>query len=122
MEQSMKRMSKILGELVRFFFYIGSSGIHMDLKRLDDGYVLVLKSDFLPEKRSEVEEMKQIFETTEKNVGIEEIYWELAGEDYGGDDSELQLIAQMVDLLEMEISDSTVEMVLCRAKKQGRRS
>ena len=121
MEQSMKRMSKIIGELVRFFFHIGSSGIHMDLRKMGDGYVLVLKSDFLPEKRSEVEELKQIFETAEKNVGIEEIYWELAGEDYGGNDSELQLIAQMVDLIEMVISDNTVEMAVCRAKQLGKR-
>ena len=117
MDRTTKRMSKIMDELIRFFFQIGSSGIHMDLHRMGDGYALALKSDFTPENRPKVEEMKEIFETAEKNVGIEEIYWGLAGEDYGGEDSELQLVAQMADLLRLEIVGNQVEMVVCRKKR-----
>lgn len=116
MDQSMKRMSKIIDELVRFFFHIGSTGIHMDLRRMEDGYALALRSDFFPENLSKVEEMQHIFETAEKDVGIEEIYWGLAGEDYGGNDSELALIAQMADLLEIKVEGNTVEMLVCRRK------
>ena len=112
MIQTLKKMSKIVDELVCFFFSAGSHDVKMDLKRVEDGFELTLRSDFDPAEKKRIDDLDRFLNVTEKNEGLEEFFWQLAGVNAGGDDSEIHLVGQMVDCRKLEIRDSEVEMVL----------
>ena len=119
MELTARKMTKIIDELVVFFFRVGSTGINMNLKRMEDGYVLTLKTDYDPAQRKQVEDLKKFFTAIEKNEGLEEFFWQLAGVSATGNDSEIHLIGQMVEVMKLEVTDDTVEMALYKKKKSA---
>ena len=116
MHTVVRKMTKVIDELVAFFMGIGSTGIRMDLKKMDDGYVLTLRSDFDPVHQDRVEELKRAFLEADRSEGIEEVYWELAGVNAMGEDSEIYLIGQMVKVLSVEIMENQVELAVYKKK------
>lgn len=112
MNSTARKMSKIIDELVCFFFSIGSADVKMDLKRGETGYRLFLESGYDPANRKQVNDLDRFLNVTEKNEGLEEFFWQLAGVSGLGQDSELHLIGQMVDEVKLEISDDYVRLEL----------
>lgn len=107
-----RKMSKIIDELVCFFFSIGSDDVKMNLKKENGGYTLFLESNYSPDHRKEVGDLDKFLNVTEKNEGLEEFFWQLAGVSGLGNDSELHLIGQMIDGAKLEIAESYVKLEL----------
>ena len=59
------------------------------------------------------------FLNKEKNDGLEDIYWELAGSGDPGETSQLLLIGMMIDKAEIKITDTRVELKLYKKFKEG---
>lgn len=72
-------MTKVIDELIVFFFSVGSDGVQMDLRKLEDGYELSLKSRYDPAESKKVNDLDRFLNQAEKNEGLEEFFWQLAG-------------------------------------------
>ena len=112
MNTSAKKMSKIIDELVCFFFSIGSDGIKMDLEKQSDGYKLYLKSNYSPDAKKQVHDLYRFLNMTERDEGMEEFFWQLAGASSLGQDSELALLGHMIDHADIQTQGNTVELTI----------
>lgn len=106
------KISKIADELFTFFFSAGSQSVDISIQKCPDGYELRLFSGYSPEHRKKIQDLNRFLNVQEKNVGLEETYWELAGMSTLGQDSELHLIGQMIDRAEVTITETDVRLVL----------
>ena len=116
-EATARKMTKVIDELIVFFFSVGSDGVRMDLRKLEDGYELSLKSRYDPAESKKVNDLDRFLNQAEKNEGLEEFFWQLAGVSGLGQDSELHLIGQMVDCRRLEIGADTVELTLFKRRE-----
>lgn len=118
MNRTAKKMSKIIDELMMLFISAGSDGIHMDIQKQENGYELTLKSGYDPAERKKIDDLERFFSEPRRNDGLEEFFWQLAGVTGSDSDSELHLIAQMVELKKLEITDDAVEIVVYKGKNE----
>lgn len=91
-----KKLAKIVEELTIFFFGIGGNEISSSIKYQGDKAVILFKSNYDDEYSYKLEFMESYL-NGQKNEGIEDIYWELAGSGDPGETSELLLIGMMVE-------------------------
>ncbi len=91
-----KKIAKIVEELTIFFFGIGGNNMSSTIKRIDDEAVIIFKSNYDKSYDYKIEAMENLLKE-QKNEGIEDIYWELAGSGDPGETSQLLLIGMMVD-------------------------
>ena len=115
MKQTKKKLCSIIGELTTFFFSIGADEFTNHTARLEDGYQVEASSRYDPAFRHQVERMEQLLHA-ERNEGIEEVYWELAGVSDLGADTEMTLLGQMVDRAEMVVEEGHLSVVLFKKK------
>lgn len=113
-----KKVAKIIEELTMFFFTVGADEIETRIKRDDHSDFIWMSANYDPEYRDELDYLNE-FLNEEKNAGLEDIYWELAGSGDPGEASQLLLIGMMIDKAEIEISDSKVEVKLYKQFKDG---
>ena len=78
-----------------------------------DGSVanISFESDFDPEHKNKVKELEKYLNEP-KNVGMEDIYWELAGTSDPGEPGELLLLGMMIDCAEVSIGETFAELKL----------
>lgn len=114
MENTARKMTRIVEEMVLFFFSIGSEKINMDIQKREGGYTLYMASKYDPEHRCKLEKLEKIFRRAQRNEGMEETYWQLAGASMAGEDTEFALIGSIVDSAKVEISDDMVEVVMVK--------
>lgn len=110
MNTTRQKITKIVDELITFFFNVGSDEVKIDIKKCSGGYELSLQSGYLPSERKTLEDLNRFLKTEEKNQGLEEFFWELAGASSLGQSSELHLVGQMIDSAEVLIDESIVRL------------
>lgn len=115
MELTRRKMNKIAGELFSFLATVGADNIKLQLKREVDHYELAIHSNFDPALRAKIERLETLMHPSNRYEGLEDFYWELAGDGNEWQDSELQLVAQMVDSAQFVIHDSDVFIQLQKA-------
>lgn len=91
-----KKIAKIVEELTIFFFGIGGEDMSSNIKRIGDEAVILFKSNYDKRYDYKIKAMENLLKE-QKNEGIEDIYWELAGSGDPGETSQLLLIGMMVD-------------------------
>lgn len=106
-----KKVGKIIEELTMFFFAIGADRIQTGIEKSDKQVVIEFKANFNPEYADRVERLNQ-FLNEEKNEGMEDIYWELAGSGDPGETSQLLLIGMMIDKADICVRETEVELRL----------
>ena len=106
-----KKVGKIIEELTMFFFTIGADKIQTGIEKSDKQVVIEFKANFNPEYTDRVERLNQ-FLNEEKNEGMEDIYWELAGSGDPGETSQLLLVGMMVDKADVCVRETEVELRL----------
>lgn len=106
-----KKVGKIIEELTMFFFAIGADKIQTGIEKSDKQVVIEFKSNFNPEYADRVERLNQ-FLNEEKNEGMEDIYWELAGSGDPGETSQLLLVGMMIDKADVCVRETEVELRL----------
>ena len=93
-----RKTAKIVAELTMFFLSAGADDITSSIKK--DG----------KQEADKLKELKALEE--QRNNGIEDIYWELAGSGNFGETSQLHLVGMMVDKAEISIEGGFVDLKL----------
>lgn len=102
-----KKVAKIIEELTMFFFAIGAKKIESGIEKQDKKVIITFYSDYDPEYEYKLNRMDEYL-NQQKNDGVEDIYWELAGSGDPGETSQLLLIGMMIDEAQIETKDNTV--------------
>lgn len=112
-QHEVKKISKIIDELITFFFLKKTNKMNIEIEDLKDHYEITIVNDccdFTPEK---IEIMKSLF-NVQRQREVEEYYWRLAGEtDY---ESELSLVGIMIDDAKIEFNGDKMIVKLIRYK------
>lgn len=113
MQHNKKRISKIVDELVAYFFTMGATDININLQEKKDYYKIVLSSNYIVKDQEKIEKMIRCLKC-DKQEEMEEYFWELAGD--CDIDTELTLVGMMTDEAKIDISEDTIKLVLYRYK------
>ncbi len=113
MRHEIKRIGKIVDELVTFFLSRGSNSINMAVINYEDKTEMIFDVDTLDEKDPIVNILQELINLP-KEEDFDEIYWCLAGE--SDHDTELSLIGYMCDDVTFCHADDTFKIKLTRYK------
>jgi len=113
MKHTKKRISKIVDELVTYFYSMGATDISINLNEKKDYFKISLKSNYTTKDKNKIEKLIKYLKC-DKQEEMEEYYWELTGE--SDVDNELMLVGMMTDEAEINIDEDTIEVVLYRYK------
>jgi len=108
-----KRISKIVEELVNYFFKIGSSNINIDILEESNNFKITFKVGLNHIDEKDIELLVKCLDCG-KLEEMEEYYWELTGE--SDIDTELSIVGMMIDQFEVNIIEDHVELVIYRNK------
>ncbi len=110
MLEEQRKLVRIIAELTMFFLGIGAEHISSSIERAGTKGKIVFHADYRPGCEEKLRELDKLRE--QRNDGIEDIYWELAGAGNHGQTSELMLVGMMVDKAEVTVADGTVDLTL----------
>lgn len=113
MKHYKKRVSKIVDELMTYFFSMGATDICINLQETDEYYKIHFKCNYSGNNEEKIEKMVKYLKC-DKQEEMEEYYWELAGD--SDVDTELTLVGMMTDEAEINIGEDTIELTLYRYK------
>ncbi len=111
MRHEEKKVSKIIEELTIFFFAIGADDMESSIKRKGNHYLITFRANYDIEYKENLNSLEE-FLNEQKNDGIEDIYWELAGSGEPGETSQLLLVGMMIDKAEIEFNGDYVHLTL----------
>lgn len=113
-----KKVGKIVEELTMYFFTVGADDIQTGIQRKGSQAIITFQANYLPEFEYKIQKLKGYLNEP-KNVGIEDIYWELAGIGDPGESSQLMLVGMMLDKAEVRIEDGHVCLTLYKELLEG---
>lgn len=105
-----RKVAKIVAELSMFFMSVGADDISSSIKKVKNQGTIKFRANYRPEDAYKLEELQSL--NAQKNNGIEDIYWELAGSGNFGETSQLHLVGMMIDRAEVSIEDGYVNLTL----------
>ncbi|MCX4339952.1 MAG: hypothetical protein OSJ72_09940 [Lachnospiraceae bacterium] len=108
-----KKTAKIIEELTMFFFALEASWIDTRIERKENEVLIRLEADFNPSYADRLARLDHYL-NGQKNDGMSDIYWELAGSGDPGESSELLLVGMMIDRAEIELAAERVKLTLYR--------
>lgn len=111
-----RKAAKIVAELTMFFLSVGADDISSSIKKEGKQGIISFHANYSPEEADKLEELKALEE--QRNNGIEDIYWELAGSGNFGETSQLHLVGMMVDKAEISIEDGFVNLKLYKQVRE----
>ena len=117
MKHEEKKLTKIVEELTIYFFSLGATKVKTEIERVEGKVEIVLRANYLPEYEPEIQELEDYFNTEQRNGGMEDIYWELAGTSEPGESNQMLLLAMMIDEYKMYRFKNEVELHLYRNRK-----
>ena len=85
-----KKVAKIIEELTMFFFSVGADTIQSGIEKKNKEVVISFRANYDAAYKDRME-MLNHYLNEEKNEGMEDIYWELAGSGDPGETSKLLL-------------------------------
>ena len=113
MKHEIRRISKILDELITFCFLHGTKDMDISIKNHEDYFKIKINTDTIDCSDEKVIRLKELLDYPRQEE-MEEYYWELAGEcDF---DTELSLVGMMVDKAEVHFEGSSLSITLYRNK------
>jgi hypothetical protein len=113
MKHEVKRISKILDEIITFCFLHGTKNMQVNIENHDEYFKIHFESDNIDCNDIRVKQLKDLLNCPRQEE-IEEYYWELAGE--CDRDTELSLVGVMVDKAEVNFKGSSLSITLYRYK------
>lgn len=116
MRHEIKRISKILDELITFCFLHGTKIMNISLENQEEYFKIHLESDNIDCNDVRVKELKKLLNYPRQEE-VEEYYWELAGE--CDTDTELTLVGMMVDKAEVNFYGTSLAITLYRCKEKA---
>lgn len=114
MRHEEKKLTKIIEELTIYFFSLGASKIKSEIEKMENKEKIVFRANYLPEYESEIQELEDYLNMEQRNDGMEDIYWELAGTGEPGESNQMLLLAMMIDEYQMYKFEHEIELHLYR--------
>ncbi len=111
MFEEQRKLVRIIAELTMFFLEIGAEHISSNVEKEGTRGKLTFRADYRPGCEDKLKEMQKSL-SEQRNDGIEDIYWELAGSGNHGQTTQLMLVGMMIDRAEVDIQDGYVELTL----------
>ncbi len=108
-----KKTAKIVEEMTMFFFTLEATYIDTRIERSKEQVLIFVEADFDPAYADKLSHLDQYL-NGQKNDGMEDIYWELAGSGDPGESSQLLLVGMMIDRAEIDVQERCVKMRLLR--------
>ena len=105
-----EKAGKIIAELTVYFLMMGAKKVTSSVILEETCGRITLEADYPPEKEDKLKELECLKQ--QRDNGIEEIYWELAGVGSHGDSSQLLLIGTMIDRAEISVEAGMVRLSL----------
>ena len=102
-----KKLSKITEELSMFFFSIGGDDQYFRIQLLPEKAIITFESTYDVRYAHKLETMDKLL-NSERDDGVEDVYWELAGTGDPGESTQLLLVGLMIDEAEVEVEPSRV--------------
>lgn len=112
-QHEVKKLSKIVDELITFFFLKKTNKMNIEIEDLKDHYEITMVNDCCELTSEKLEILKSLF-NVQRQREVEEYYWRLAGET--DDESELSLVGTMIDDATVEYKDNKIIVKLIRYK------
>lgn len=109
-----KKTAKIVEELTMFFFALEASYIDTRIEKKGNNVTIYLEADFHPSYADKFSHLDHYL-NGQKNDGMGDIYWELAGSGDPGESSQLLLIGMMIDRAEIELGADRVKLTMYRS-------
>ncbi len=113
MKHFKKRITKIVDELITYFFSIGATNININVEEKTDHFEILLKCNYCTKNKTKIDRLSKHLQC-EKQMEVEEYYWELAGS--SDVDNELALVGMMVDDAKINIEKDSIEIMLYKYK------
>jgi hypothetical protein len=114
MKHEKLKVSKMIGELMNYLFYMGATDININYKETDERFEIICKSNFEESCSKKIEKLIKLLKGT-KSEEMEEYYWTLTGDcDVA---NELSLLGMMVDESKIEREDNNITITLYRYRK-----
>ncbi len=111
MRHENKKIGKIVDELVTFFCAHGADKINVAIARSTEKIEIAFNVDHLNENDKIVKMFEDLINFP-REEDFDEVYWNLAGE--SDHDTELTLVAYMIDEVKFSHKDDSFEVVLTR--------
>jgi hypothetical protein len=108
-----KKTAKIVEEMTMFFFALEATYIDTRIERREGQVLICVEADYDPAHADKLTHLEHYL-NGQKNDGMEDIYWELAGSGDPGETSQLLLVGMMIDHAEIDVQDHCVKMRLHR--------
>jgi hypothetical protein len=114
MKHERLKISKMVGELMNYLFYMGATNINIDFKETESRFEIICKSNFQEDASKKIEKLTKLLKSN-KREEMEEYYWALVGDcDVA---NELSLVGMMVDESEVQYEGSEIKISLYRYKE-----
>ena len=108
-----RKISKIVEELTVYFLAIGADDVSSEIKIGDGQATIFFRANYRPEYQERLEDVEKYLKE-QKDDGVEDISWELAGSGDPGESSQLLLVGLMIDKAEVNVNDGVVELILSK--------
>lgn len=113
MKYEIQKISKIVEELIDFFYSHSTKKVNISLDDTGDVFIIEVQSDKVICSDNKIKKLRELL-NVQRQREIEEYYWQLAGSDLEGD--EYNLVGMMVDEAEIDFNDSFLKIRLVRYK------
>ena len=110
MHHEQEKAGKIVAELSMYFMALGATRVDSSIVLEDRHGRIAFEANYPPEQEEKLQELKCL--NQQRNNGIEEIYWELAGVGSHGDSSQLLLVGTMIDRAEISVENGIARLAL----------
>lgn len=115
MKHTKRKITKIVDEMITFFYSVGATRIETTLIQESDAHTIIIRGNYDP---SEVETLRQLGPklNQERNLEYEEMYWNLTGMSHLEDEVELHLVSSLVDSATVLIEPDYCQVTLIRKR------
>ncbi len=111
MKNEVKKISKIVDELLTYFLHHYNCNAHVSVLPGSTGFTMTMKFSGVSMTTTEFEKLKARL-VVRRQPELEDYYWQLAGEVEGS--NEMGLVGMMCDSIEVERSDDSILLTLIR--------
>ncbi|MDX9805495.1 MAG: hypothetical protein RBT87_06660 [bacterium] len=113
MRYEVKKITKMIDEVLTFFIYSYNSCAKVDLICQEDGYRIGFDFPGLIISDEELNRIKKLLKA-KRDPSLTNYYWQLTGEIE--DDAELYLVALMADKIDIKKDETGVKLIIYRKK------
>lgn len=117
MLEEQRKLVRIIAELTMFFLEIGADHISSSVEKEGTKGQVSFRADYRPGCEGKLKELEKCL-SEQRNDGIEDIYWELAGSGNHGQTNQLMLVGMMIDRAEVSVKDGFIDLTLYKTLRE----